>query len=212
MAGGPATARPFPEDAKLVSLRLLSERGSQPDGARIPGENVPRREPNVEQPAVARPRASSMPQEYPVLLLPRPAQPNRIPSKSLKQNHLPASPKMVLLCRFSVTTILPFIFNNLRKHLLWPMSYSSWESACPSATRVGVRRPEFFDNCISRKRARPNSCGPLQNEPIGADHAGPAPVSPAKSFLRAARQRAKNLFFAVRTQEPGAGLHAWLAP
>jgi hypothetical protein len=35
-----------------------------------------------------------------------------------------------------------------RKYLHGPVSYSSWESACPSTKRVGVRRPELFDNCI----------------------------------------------------------------
>ena len=45
-----------------------------------------------------------------------------------------------------VTTISPCLFNNLRKCLHNPMPYSSWESACPSAKRVGVRRPRLFDN------------------------------------------------------------------
>ena len=46
----------------------------------------------------------------------------------------------------SMTTISPCILNNLTNYLHSPMPNSSWESACPSATRVGVRRPELFDN------------------------------------------------------------------
>jgi hypothetical protein len=47
---------------------------------------------------------------------------------------------------FAMTTISPYIFNNLHIHLHSPMPNSSWEQACPSARRVGVRRPVIFDN------------------------------------------------------------------
>jgi hypothetical protein len=62
-------------------------------------------------------------------------------SRSLRRI-MPDPPERV----FTMTTISLCILNNLRKYLHNPMSYSSWESACPSAWRVGVRRPVLFDN------------------------------------------------------------------
>jgi hypothetical protein len=46
----------------------------------------------------------------------------------------------------AMTTISLCILNNLHICLHGPMSYSSWESACPSATRVGVQLPVLFEN------------------------------------------------------------------
>jgi hypothetical protein len=46
----------------------------------------------------------------------------------------------------TMTTILSCILSSLQIYLHGPMPYSSWEQALPSATRVGVRRPRFFDN------------------------------------------------------------------
>jgi len=57
----------------------------------------------------------------------------------------------------SMTTISSCILSNLGIHLHMPMPYSLWEPACPSATRVGVRRPGLFDNCIEHKSQAANA-------------------------------------------------------